>query len=165
MADGFDRSFTGERVIQVHCASTGHQEDVLHPLLRHKADYVVGKFHRSNLKWDSGKIMERRKLHSLVKTSCPVSPPAASSASINSRTAPLPPGALAIKFARANTTEAAVAGAADRPAIAIAGRSLTSSPMKQISVSFTPAAAANSRSAAALSRHPLTTCRMSIFSA
>src|SRR3984885_3122812 len=112
-----------------------------------------------------GKIIARRKFHSLVKTSWAVRPRAASSASINSRTAPLPPGALAIKFARANTTEAAVAGAADRPAIAIAGRSLTSSPMKQISVSFTPAAAANSRSAAALSRHPLTTCRMSIFSA
>jgi hypothetical protein len=60
IADGFDRSFTCEGLIQVHCASTGHQEDVLHPLLRHKADYIVGKFHWSNLKRDSGMVIECR---------------------------------------------------------------------------------------------------------
>jgi hypothetical protein len=57
IADGFDRRFTGEGVIQVHCTSTRHQEDVLHPLRRHKADYIVGKFHQSNLKWDSGRLL------------------------------------------------------------------------------------------------------------
>ena len=101
----------------MHCPTAGHQEDVLHPLLREKADYIVGKFHRSNLKWDSGKIMEPESFRSLVKTSCAVRPRAASSASTNSRTAPLPPVALAMKFARSNTTDAALAGAAEKPAI------------------------------------------------
>src|ERR1700688_593109 len=157
IANRFNRGLRSERLIEVHGAAAGNQKDMLHPLIGDKTDYVVGKLHGSNRKRDLGKVMECRSLHSLVNTSCVVRPRAASSASINSRTAPLPPGALEIKFARAKTSDAAFAGAADNPAIAIAGRSLTSSPMKQTSVSFTPAAAANSRSAAALSRHPLTT--------
>src|SRR5215467_8272105 len=130
---------------------------MLDALFGDEPHYVIGELHCLCLRWDSGRSSNARKIQSLVKTSCAVRPRAASSASINSRTAPLPPGALVIKSARANTTDAAFAGAADRPAIAIAGRSLTSSPMKHVSESLTPAELPNSRSAIALSRHPLAT--------
>src|SRR5215467_5203464 len=104
----------------MHCSATYHQKDVLDALLGDKADYIVGEFHQSNLQKGFGEIIGCRGLQSLKKTSCAVRPRAANNASINSRTAPLPPAALAIKFARANTTDAAFAGAADNPAMAIA---------------------------------------------
>jgi len=62
IADRLDRQFASQGLIQMHCPAAGDQEDVLHTLFRNKADHVIGKFHRSNLKWDSGTIMERRKL-------------------------------------------------------------------------------------------------------
>jgi hypothetical protein len=60
IADRFNRSFTGQGLIQVHCASSGHQEDMPHPLLRHKADYIIGKFHWSNRNRDPEMVIECR---------------------------------------------------------------------------------------------------------
>jgi hypothetical protein len=51
----------------VHCAAAGNQENVLHPLIGDKTDYVVGKLHWFNRKWDPGKIIACRSLQSLVK--------------------------------------------------------------------------------------------------
>ena len=72
-------------------------------------------------------------------------------ASTSSRTAPLPPLFFAMKDTFASTAGRASAGAADRPAIFNAGRSLTSSPIKQMSCNGSWWRSANAHRAVALS--------------
>src|SRR5438270_3443388 len=160
IAHGCNPSLHAERVIQVHGAAASHQKDVFDALFSDKPDYVVRELHWSE--WDC-EWSRNGTGYSLVKTSWDLSPRAANMASINSRTAPWPPRAVVTKLASCNTAATALAGAADSPTIAIADRSLTSSPMKQTSSSFTPAVLENCRRAAALFRHPFTTCLISIF--
>ncbi len=57
IANRLDRGLRAERLIQVHGAAAGDQEDVLHTLIGDKTNNVVGKLHGSNRKWDSGSII------------------------------------------------------------------------------------------------------------
>src|SRR5205823_7583632 len=49
VADRVERALARERLVEMHGAAAGHQEDVLDALLRDEADDVVGKFR--HLSW------------------------------------------------------------------------------------------------------------------
>src|SRR5580700_6644617 len=82
-----------------------------------------------------------------------------------SRTAPLPPASSVTIWQTVRTERRASAGQALRPTILSAGKSLISSPMKQISSRRTPCRSENARNALALSLQSLCTSSMPSFEA
>ena len=80
---------------------------------------------------------------------------ARSTSSMNSRTAPRPPGAVLTQSTRSRTSGAASAGAAESPARASTGRSSRSSPMYATSASFSACVAEDLLVRVELARHAL----------
>src|SRR5579864_778348 len=134
IADKLNFRAAGERIVEVHSTAAGHQENVFHALAGDEAHDIIGELHYGlplAASWGAERTSRIE--------------------SIRSRTAPLPPGRAATNCAFTRTSGRASAGAAARPAIPSAPRSLTSSPIKQTSSNSRPCCLVNRRRASALS--------------